>query len=126
MVPTVPDGFFTKLLIQLRPCYSHMDFTVFAAALYGRGHKARLFFNPIETKKGEKGDVRSVVKFNIITSTQRKMDQIQSYMRELQQFFPGMCVIDCNGNLSRDIKLVDRSFGAKESTLMPRPHLHWV
>ena len=83
MVPIVPDGFFTKLLIKLRPCYSHMDFTVFAAALYGRGHKAQLFLNPIEIKKGEKGDVRSVVKFNIITSTQRQMDQIQSYMREL-------------------------------------------
>jgi len=148
MLPMVPDGFFTKLLVVLRRHYSHMDFSASAAALYGRGLKAQLFLNPIEievrgadegggegeerakekemTKEKEKKDeqelggrrrggkkgeddhdfTRSVVRLNIFTSTQKQMDQIQSYLQELQQFFPGMCAIDEMGTPSLGVKLV--------------------
>lgn len=103
-VARLPDGFFSKLLVRCRRNYSHMDFSLTTAALYARGHKAQIFLaHGAATKQLPDGlfdaETRAprsstLVTFNIFTTTARQMTQIESHLRTLHDFYPGMCTID--------------------------------
>ena len=88
-VPGLPESFVNRLLVKLRRHYQHMDFTDTTAALYDRGLKLQLFVRPAGAEGG--GEVpRTATTLTFYASTQRQLVQVQQYLRDLCEFFPGV------------------------------------
>jgi hypothetical protein len=98
-VACLPDGFFNKLLVKLRHCNNHMDFSAYGAALYRSGLKTQLFLTHSNNEAHAASRKRSRVTLHMFTTTKKQMEQIMQHLADLFNFFPGMYGINKDGTV---------------------------
>jgi hypothetical protein len=104
----LPDGFVSRLIVQMARDHSHLDFTDTMAALYDRALIVQMFVVDGERQQQQQRQHRrEVTTMHIFASTKRQMEQVEQHLRKLHYFFSGMVCVDKQGKHSRELKLQD-------------------